>query len=108
MTFRNSAIKSVDVLFNRFGKTARLIFTDETEVEALVIHRLPDKITDVFDARVHSETDMFEMRLADIPAGKTLQAIVWDDKRYTIQGEAVKDQHNLIVKVDAYAVESGD
>ncbi|MBI1327010.1 MAG: hypothetical protein GC136_05150 [Alphaproteobacteria bacterium] len=108
MTFRNSAIKSVDVLFNRFGKTARLIFADETEAEVLVIHRLPDKITDVFDARVHSETDMFEVRLADIPVGKTLGAIVLDDKRYSIQGEPVKDQHNLIVKVDAYAVESGD
>lgn len=108
MTFRNSAIKSVDVLFNRFGKTARLIFTDETEADALVIHRLPDKITDVFDARVHSETDMFEVRLADIQNAKTLQAIVLDSKRYTIQGEPVKDQHNLIVKVDAYAVESSD
>ena len=108
MTFRNSAIKSVDVLFNRFGKAARLIFTDETELEALVIHRLPDKITDVFDARVHSETDMFEVRLADIPAGKTLWFIVLDDKRYTMQGEPVKDQHSLIVKVDAYAVESSD
>ena len=108
MTFRNSAIKSVDVLFNRFGKTARLIFADEVEIEAMVIHRLPDKITDVFDARVHSETDMFEVRLSNMPAGKTLQAIVLDTKRYTIQGEPVKDQHNLIVKVDTYAVESGD
>lgn len=108
MTFRNSAIKSVDVLFNRFGKTARLIFADEMEIEAMVIHRLPDKITDVFDARVHSETDMFEVRLSNMPAGKTLQAIVLDTKRYTIQGEPVKDQHNLIVKVDTYAVESGD
>tara|TARA_Y100001934_G_scaffold281710_1_gene392382 strand:+ start:3355 stop:3681 length:327 start_codon:yes stop_codon:yes gene_type:complete len=108
MTFRNSAVKSVDVLFNRFGKTARLIFADETEAEALVIHRLPDKITDVFDARVHSETDMFEVRLADIPVGKTLQAIVLDSKRYAMQGEPIKDQHNLILKVDAYAVESSD
>lgn len=108
MTFRNSAIKSVDVLFNRFGKTARLIFTDETEIDALVIHRLPDKITDVFDVRVHSETDMFEVRLDDIPTGKTLQSIVVDDKLYTMQGEPVRDQHNLIVKVDAYAVESSD
>ncbi|MBB65517.1 MAG: hypothetical protein CMO81_10690 [Waddliaceae bacterium] len=104
MTFRNSAIKSVDVLFHRFGKTARLIFADETEIEALVIHRLPDKITDVFDARVHSETDMFEVRLSDIPSGNTLGSIVVDDKRYTMQGEPIKDQHNLILKVDAYAV----
>jgi len=108
MTFRNSATKSVDVLFNRFGKTSRLIFADETEIGALVIHRLPDKITDVFDTQVHSETDMFEVRLSDIPAGKTLGSIVLDDKRYTMQGEPVKDQHNLILKVDAYAVESGD
>ena len=108
MTFRNSAIKSVDVLFHRFGKTARLIFADETEIEALVIHRLPDKITNVFDARVHWETDMFEVRFSDIPNAKTLQSIVLDSKRYTMQGEPVKDQHNLIVKVDAYAVESGD
>ena len=106
MTFRNSAIKSVDVLFNRFGKVARLVFSDETEADALVIHRLPDSVTDVFDARVHSETDMFEVRLSDIPNAKTLQSIVLDSKRYTMQGEPVKDQHNLILKVDAYAVES--
>lgn len=106
MTFRNSAIKSVDVLFNRFGKAARLIFADETEVDALVIHRLPDAVTDVFDARVHSETDMFEVRLSDIPNTKMLQSIILDSKRYTMQGEPVKDQHNLILKVDAYAVES--
>lgn len=107
MTFRDSAIKSVDVLFNSFGETARLIFTDDTEVNALVIHRMPDKITDVFDARIHSETDMFEVRCNDIPSGQMLKQIVLDDNNYTIQGEPVKDQHNLILKVDAYAVESG-
>lgn len=97
----------MDALFNRFGKLARLVFAGGNEVDALVIHRLPDKIAAVFEANIHSQTDMFEIRLSEIPADMILESIKLADKIYTVQGEPIKDQHNIILKVDAYETENG-
>lgn len=103
MSFRASASKAVDALFAKFGQAAHLVFRDNTEADAVVIHRFPDRVVDVMDARVHTGTDLFELRLVELDPTKVIYQIIIDGKTYVTQGEPVRDQHGLVLKVEAYA-----
>jgi hypothetical protein len=103
MSFHASASKAVDTLFGKFGQPARLVFRDSSEVDALVIHRFPDQIIDVMDTRVHAATDLFELRIADVGPLSAVYQIVVDGKIYVAHGEPVRDQHGLVMKIEAYA-----
>ena len=106
MTFHDIKHESVDRLFNHFGQLAQIIFTDDNEINALVVHRLPDEVSDIFDSPIHSNTNMFEVRISDIPTANVIGFIELNDKRYRIQGEPMRDQHNLVLKVYADEIES--
>jgi hypothetical protein len=69
----------------------------------LVIHRFPDKVIDVMDTHVHTETDLFEVKALDIEVGKAIYQIKIDEKIYTVQGEPMLDQHGIILRMEAYA-----
>ena len=103
MTFKANAKKAVDALFAKFGQTAHFTFKDNSTGEGLVIHRFPDKVIDVMDTRVHTETDLFEIRALDIEAGKAIYQITIDGKTYTVQGEPMLDQHGIVLRMEAYA-----
>ena len=103
MSFHAAASKAVDALFAKFGRTAHLVFRDNTEADAVVIHRFPDRVIDVMDARVHTGTDQFEVRLSELDPTKVIYQIILDDKTFVAQGEPVRDQHGLVLKVEAYA-----
>ena len=102
MSFHASASRAVDALFAKFGRTAHLVFRDNTEADAVVIHRFPDRVVDVMDSRVHTETDMFELRVSESDPTKTLYQIILDGKTYVAQGEPVRDQHGLVLRIEAY------
>ena len=104
--FTLSVIKATDVLFSTFGQGAQLIFKDKTSVEVKVIHRFPDKIVDVMESPIHTETHLFDVRLIDFDTKKVLSKIVIHGKTYTVQGEPVRDQHGLVLRIEAYASES--
>lgn len=101
MPFKEAALKSAKVLFAKFGKAATVIFSDDTILETTVIHRFPDKIADVFDSRVHSQTDVFEFLISELPTGKAIKQISVEGKNYTPQGTPINDQYGIITKVDA-------
>ena len=103
MSFRASASKAVDALFGKFGHPAHLVFRDNSEAYALVIHRMPDQIIDVMDTRVHAATDLFEVRLSEIGLLTTVYQIILNGRTYVAHGEPVRDQHGLVVKIEAYA-----
>ena len=103
MSFHASASKAVDALFAKFGRTAHLVFRDNTEADATVIHRFPDRVVDVMDTRVHTGTDLFELRLSEINPAKVVYQIIIDGKTYVAQGEPVRDQHGLLLRIEAYA-----
>ncbi len=103
MSFHASASKAVDALFAKLGRTAHLVFRDNTEAYAVVIHRFPDRVIDLMDARVHTRTDQFEVRLSELDPTKVIYQIILDDKTFVAQGEPVRDQHGLVLKVEAYA-----
>ena len=103
MIFQASASKAVDALFSKFGRAAHLVFRDNTEADATVIHRFPDRIVDVMDTRVHTGTDLFELRFSEIDPTKVVYQIIINDKTYVAQGEPVRDQHGLVLRIEAYA-----
>jgi len=103
MSFQDAALKAVNVLFATFGQTAQLIFDDSTTLETVVVHRFPDKVVDFLDSKVQTETNLFEVRLSVLDPAKKIHQIIKGGKTYIVQGEPVKDQHGLVLSVDAYA-----
>ena len=103
MSFQDAALKAVNVLFATFGQTAQLIFDDSTTLETVVVHRFPDKVVDFLDSKVQTETNLFEVRLSVLNPTKKIVQIIKSGKTYIVQGEPVKDQHGLVLSVDAYA-----
>ena len=103
MSFQDAALKAVNVLFATFGQTAQLVFDDSTTLEIVVVHRFPDKVVDFLDSKVQTETNLFEVRLSVLDPAKKIVQIIKNGKTYIVQGEPVKDQHGLVLSVDAYA-----
>jgi hypothetical protein len=103
MTFQDAALKAVDVLFATFGQTAQLIFDDSTTLETVVVHRFPDKVVDFLDSKIQAATNLFEVRIGVLDPTKKIQKIIKNGTTYTVQGDPVKDQHGLVISVDAYA-----
>ena len=103
MSFQDAALKAVNVLFATFGQTAQLVFDDSTTLETAVVHRFPDKVIDFLDSKVQTETNLFEVRLSVLDPAKKIVQIIKNGKTYIVQGEPVKDQHGLVLSVDAYA-----
>lgn len=103
MSFQDAALKAVNVLFATFGQTAQLVFDDNTILEAVVVHRFPDKVVDFLDSKIQTETNLFEVRLSILDPAKKIVQIIKNGKTYIVQGEPVKDQHGLVQSVDAYA-----
>ncbi|QQR68856.1 MAG: hypothetical protein IPI58_08505 [Alphaproteobacteria bacterium] len=103
MSFQDAALKAVNVLFATFGQTAQLVFDDSTTLETVVVHRFPDKVVDFLDSKVQTETNLFEVRLSVLNPAKKIVQIIKNGKTYIVQGEPVKDQHGLVLSVDAYA-----
>ena len=103
MSFQDAALKAVNVLFATFGQTAQLVFDDSTTLEAVVVHRFPDKVVDFLDSKIQTETNLFEVRLSILDPAKKIVQIIKNGKTYIVQGEPVRDQHGLVLSVDAYA-----
>ena len=102
MSFHPLAAKAIEVLFTTFGHSAQLIFREGSSVETLVMHRFPDKVLDIMDNSVHTETNLFEIRCRDVDSTKTLYQIIREGQSYRVQGEPTKDQHGLILRVEAF------
>jgi hypothetical protein len=103
MSFQDASLKAVNVLFATFGQTAQLVFDDSTTLEAVVVHRFPDKVVDFLDSKIQTATNLFEVRLSILDPAKKIVQIIKNGKTYIVQGEPVKDQHGLVLSVDAYA-----
>ena len=103
MSFQDAALKAVNVLFATFGQAAQLVFDDSTTLETDIVHRFPDKVVDFLDSKVQTETNLFEVRLSVLNPAKKIVQIIKNGKTYIVQGEPVKDQHGLVLSIDAYA-----
>ena len=104
--FRTTALQSMESLFRVFADPAIVRCKDGFELSISVIPRFPDEIIDVFEARVHNATHMFDIKASDVPTGRVMDIIRINDHAYKIQGEPILDQHNLVMKVEAHEIES--
>lgn len=101
MQFKEYALKAVETIFKLYGQTAAVTYSDLSTADITVVHRSPDKITDIMDSHLHSGTDMFEVKKAD--AALPITQLVLDGKTYIVQGDAWEDQYGLVLRIEAYA-----
>lgn len=47
-------------------------------------------------------TDLFELRLSEVDPAKAVYQIIINGKTYVAQGEPVRDQHGLVLRIEAY------
>lgn len=105
MTFQDTARRTVDTLFEKFGRAASYQFSDDETQDILVVHRLPDRVIDIGESFVHTGTDLFEIRVSDIANPLTNELLIIESVIYKIFGEPRLDQHGLVWKLEAYKQE---
>jgi hypothetical protein len=102
MGFQQAAGRAVDSLFIRLGIPAIYTPAGGAPVAVTITRSQPDEIVDVVASRVHTATEIFQLRVAEVPnpqAGDSLQV---GGDTFTIQGEPVRDQHGLVWRLEAY------
>ena len=100
MTFRDSAIRSLDALFDRLGLDAVYRANGE-DIPVKVVLKSPDQIVDFGEARIHTPTNMMEVRIKDVVNPKAGDEIILDGATYHVQGAPVQDTHRLVWKLEA-------
>ena len=97
-----SFAKTIDSLFDRLGKEA--VYTSgASNVSIKVIQRQPDEVMDIARSRIHTETHLFDVRVADVSLPKAGDSILIASTSFVVQGEPTKDMHKLLWHLEAYA-----
>lgn len=102
MSFKAAAQRSVDSIFSRLGEDATFTAASGQPLTVRVMRRQPDEIVDVASSRIHVETDIFLLRVAEVALPKAGDMLQLDTASFFIQGEPQREQHGLVWKVEAY------
>jgi len=65
-----------------------------------VIARRADAVTEFGDARLWSETTMFDLRVSEVASPLPGDRLVLDGETFVIHGEPVRDRERLVWTVD--------
>jgi len=65
-----------------------------------VIARRADAITDFGEARLWSETTLFDLRVSEVAAPRRGDQLMIDGETFVIQGEPVRDRERLVWTLD--------
>jgi hypothetical protein len=65
-------------------------------VTVRIVVRRPDRVSDFGETRLHSETTVIDIRVADAPALASGDAFEIEDETYVVQGEPLRDAERLI------------
>ena len=87
------------------GREAIYVAQGDAPKSVRVISRRPDAVTDFGDARLWSETQIFDIRVSESEAGplnapRSGDLIEIGDEAFVVQGEPVRDRERLIWTVD--------
>ena len=94
---------AVDSLFNRLGVDAVYLPNGGgNPVNIKIIAKQPDEIFGVADTIVHSESNIFDVKVADILTPRAGDQIQIGTDILTVHGEPNKDLHGRIWKLEAY------
>jgi hypothetical protein len=61
-----------------------------------VMAKQPDTLTSFGDAQIHSDTHIFDVQAAEIPAPQTSDRLTVDGVTYQIQSEPMADSERLV------------
>ena len=89
---------AVDVLFGNPDLTRQAVY-QPAEGEAFtirIIARRADTTTDFGDARLWSETSVFDVRVSDVPQPRPGDRLIIGVETFVVQGEPVRDRERLI------------
>lgn len=65
-----------------------------------VITRRPDQVFDFGNTRIHTETSLFDVRVAEVPGPRPGDTLEIDGETFVLQGEPVRDSERLIWTLD--------
>lgn len=102
MTFKDAAQRSVNSIFSRLGEEATFTAAGGQPLTVRAVRRQPDEILDVASSRIHTETSIFLLRVAEVAAPKAGDALLLGTDSFIIQGEPQREQHGLVWKLEAY------
>ena len=93
---------AIDALFTdpNVGADAMYVSQVDTTKPVRVIARRPDSVSDFGDARLWSETQVFDLRVSEIADPRPGDLIEIGDEAFVVQGEPVRDRERLIWTVD--------
>lgn len=102
MTFKDAAGRSVNSIFSRLGEDATFTAAGGQPLTVRAVRRQPDEILDVASSRIHTATDIFLLRVAEVSNPKAGDALQLGTESFVIQGEPQREQHGLVWKLEAY------
>jgi len=94
---------AVDVLFgdpNLARETVYRVQGTGDPVAIRVIARRPDQVFDFGNARFHTETSLFDVRVSEVPSPRPGDTLEIDGQTFVLQGEPVRDSERLIWTLD--------
>jgi len=89
---------ALDTLFADPNMAKDAIFTPSNgiTVPGRIVLRRPDRVSDFGETRLHSETTVIDIRVADAPALASGDAFEIEGESYVVQGEPLRDAERLI------------
>ena len=100
MSFKEAAQRSVNSIFSLLGEDATFTATVGQPLTVRAVRRQPDEILDVASSRIHTATDIFLLRVAEVANPKAGDALQLGTESFVIQGEPRLEQHGLVWQID--------
>jgi hypothetical protein len=93
---------ALDALFGdpNIGRDAVYTADGVAPVPLRIVARRADAVTDFGDARLWSETNRIDLRVAEVSNPRPGHRIEIDGEAFLIQGEPVRDRERLVWTVD--------
>ena len=93
---------AIDVLFAdpTIAQDAVYTPTAGAPIAVRVVARRADAIATFAEARIWSETALFDMRVSEVPSPRPGDTIALGDESFVVQGEPVRDRERLVWTMD--------
>jgi hypothetical protein len=88
--------RAVDSMFGKLGMTAMFQPVMGANLTVTVIPKRPDEIIGLGQSDVATEVTLFDVRVLEVAAPKSDDAVIYNGTEYRIIGEPRRDIHQLI------------
>jgi hypothetical protein len=99
----NAFAAAIDALFAdaSLARDAVYTFQSGASVPVRVMTRRPDAVASFGDARLWSETVLFDLRVGEIGSPRPGDLITLGNESFVVQGEPVRDRERLVWTLEA-------